>query len=87
MTAQHYNSDPELPKKRSMMHAWVAWLEQQEAAAVAADPTPIDREAVAEQVYRIRYGDEAWRAALGRKRRRGCSSRRSSATKTPRCEY
>jgi hypothetical protein len=68
VTAQHYNTHPELMKKRSMMSAWVSWLEAQEAKAVAADPTLLDREAIAEQVYRIRYGEDAWKRAIERKR-------------------
>jgi hypothetical protein len=67
VTAQHYNTNPELVKKRSMMTQWIAWLEQQEIAAIAADPTLLDREAVGEQVYRIRYGEKKWKAACGRK--------------------
>jgi hypothetical protein len=66
VTAQHYNADPELRKKREMMSAWVAWLEEQERQAVAADPSLLDYEAIAEQVYRLRYGDDAWKAALKR---------------------
>jgi integrase len=66
VTAQHYDADPELVKKRTMMKAWTDWLEARCAEAIAADPTLLDREAVAEQVYRIRYGDEAWKAAVKR---------------------
>lgn len=58
VTAQHYNTHPELVKKRAMMRAWIGWLEKQEAAAVAADPVLLDREAMAEQIYRIRYGED-----------------------------
>ena len=50
-----------------MMRAWVSWLEAQEARAVAADPTPLDREAIGKQVYRLRYGDDAWKRACERK--------------------
>ena len=39
VTAQHYNTDPAIAKKRAMMKAWVSWLEAQEAKAIAADPT------------------------------------------------
>lgn len=68
VTAQHYNTDPQIVKKRTMMTAWVGWLEHQAAAAIAADPILRDREAVSEQVYRIRYGDDAWRKAIERKK-------------------
>jgi Arm DNA-binding domain len=67
VTAQHYNTDPAIAKKRAMMSAWTSWLEQRAADAIAADPTLLDREAVAEQVYRIRYGDDAWKRACDRK--------------------
>ena len=69
MTAQHYNSNPELVKKRAMMRDWVSWLEKQETKAVAADPTLLDREAIGEQVYRISYGDDAWKRACERKKK------------------
>jgi len=69
VTAQHYNTNPEIVKKRAMMRDWASWLEQQEAKAVAADPTLLDREAIGEQVYRIRYGDDAWKRAVERKKR------------------
>jgi hypothetical protein len=64
VTAQHYNSDPALLKKRAMMQQWIGWL--QEAAAVAADPMLLDRDAIAELVYRKRYGIEEWQAALAK---------------------
>lgn len=69
VTAQHYNTNPELVKKRAMMRAWVSWLEAQESKAVAADPILLDREAIGEQVYRIRYGDDAWKRACKRKKK------------------
>lgn len=69
VTAQHYNTDPEIAKKRAMMRAWTDWLEVRCTEAIAADPTLLDREAVGEQVYRIRYGDEAWKAACARKKK------------------
>jgi hypothetical protein len=33
--------------------------------------TLLDREAVGEPVYQIRYGDEAWKRAVERKRKPG----------------
>jgi integrase len=69
VTAQHYNTDPAIAKKRTMMVTWTAWLEDRCAEAIGADPALLDREAVGEQVYRIRYGDEAWQAACGRKKK------------------
>lgn len=71
VTAQHYNTNPEILKKREMMRQWVGWLEKQEAAAVAADPTLLDAEAVREQIYRIRYSDEAWTAKIEKARKLG----------------
>jgi hypothetical protein len=65
-TAQFYNMDAAIVKKRQMMRAWVDWLEEQAAGAIRADPTLLDRDAVAEAVYRKRYGDGAWEAALKR---------------------
>jgi hypothetical protein len=50
VTAQFYNMDPAMVKKRRMMKEWIGWLEEQEAKAIAADPTLLDREAIAKLV-------------------------------------
>jgi integrase len=50
VTAQHYNMDPAMVKKRRMMTQWIEWLEAQEAAAIEADPMLKDRNAIAKLV-------------------------------------
>jgi hypothetical protein len=64
VTAQHYNTDPQILKKRQMMKAWTDWLDKLAAEAIAADPLLKDREAMREVIYRRRYGDDAWQAAI-----------------------
>jgi hypothetical protein len=54
VTAQFYNMDPAILKKRTMMKQWVEWLEKQEAAAIAADPMLTDRAAIAKLVAQKR---------------------------------
>lgn len=66
VTPQHYNSDPALLKKRAMMKEWIGWLEQQEAAAVAADPVLLDKDAIAELIYRKWFGNAEWQAAIAK---------------------
>jgi hypothetical protein len=66
VTAQHYNSHPQIVKKRAMMQAWTDWLDKLAAEAVAADPMLKDREAVREAIYRKSNGDEAWQSAINR---------------------
>lgn len=50
VTAQFYNMDPAILKKRTMMKQWIGWLEEQEAKAIAADPMLLDRKAMAKLV-------------------------------------
>lgn len=64
VTAQHYNTHPQLGKKRRMMKQWTDWLDKLAVEAVAADPMLADREAMREAIYRRMYGDEAWQAAI-----------------------
>jgi hypothetical protein len=64
VTAQHYNTDPQILKKRQMMKQWTNWLDKLAAEAVATDPTLADREATRQAIYRQRYGDDAWQAAI-----------------------
>ena len=66
VTAQFYNMDTAILKKRAMMKGWIGWLEEQAKKAIEADPMLRDREAVAEAVYKKRYGERKWKAALKR---------------------
>ena len=63
VTAGHYALDPMIAKKRTIMKKWIAWLELQVKAAIAADPSLLDREAVGEAIFRARYGAERWKTA------------------------
>jgi integrase len=66
VTAQHYNSDPQMQKKRKMMTEWIAFLDRCEGAAVTADPVLRDPQAIAEAVYRRRWGEECYQRTLKR---------------------
>jgi hypothetical protein len=55
-----------IAKKREMMVKWIAWLELQVEAAIAADPSLLDAEAVGEAIFRARYGDERWEKRVAR---------------------
>jgi integrase len=66
VTASNYALDPMIAKKREMMVKWIAWLELQVEAAIAADPSLLDAEAVGEAIFRARYGDERWEKRVAR---------------------
>jgi hypothetical protein len=50
VTAQFYDMDPAMVKKRKMMNEWIGWLEKQESAAIAADPMLKDHSVIAKLV-------------------------------------
>jgi hypothetical protein len=58
VTGQFYSSDPAIKRKREMLLAWTEWLDIQAAFAIAADPTLLDRNMMAEAIFRKKYGDE-----------------------------
>lgn len=66
VTAGNYALDPMIAKKREMMAKWIAWLEFQVKAAIAADPSLLDAEAVGEAIFRARYGDGRWEKRVAR---------------------
>ena len=71
VTAGHYALDPMIAKKRANMEKWLAWLELQVKAAIAADPSLLDREAVGEAIFRARYGNERWQKRFERTNKHG----------------
>jgi hypothetical protein len=66
VTAGNYALDPMIAKKREIMVKWLGWLEVQVEAAIAADPSLLDAEAVGEAIFRARYGDERWEKRVAR---------------------
>jgi integrase len=66
VTAGNYALDPMIAKKREIMVKWLGWLELQVEAAIAADPSLLDAEAVGEAIFRSRYGDERWEKRVAR---------------------
>lgn len=60
VTAERYALDPMLQKKKQIMTLWSNWLELQVQAAIAADPGLLNAEALSENIYRARYGEERW---------------------------
>jgi hypothetical protein len=71
VTRSFYNLDPVIARKRQMLLAWTAWLEEWAVRAIDADPLLLDREYLIEGIYRKRNGDAkldariAYRAARG----------------------
>jgi hypothetical protein len=60
VTAESYALDPMLQKKKQIMTLWSNWLELQVQAAIAADPGLLNAEALSDEIYRARYGEERW---------------------------
>jgi hypothetical protein len=71
VTAGHYALDPLIARKRATMEKWLVWLELQVKAAIAADPSLLDPEAVGEAIFRARYGAERWNKRVKRTRKHG----------------
>lgn len=71
VTRGHYDLDPRLERKVEMMMWWTNWLDEQCAAAVAADPSLLDKEALRQACYIERYGQARWDAKLEKARKLG----------------
>jgi len=52
-------SKPEVKSRIGLLDKWAA-------EAIKADPVLLDRDKVAEQIYRKRYGDKRWKAMVER---------------------
>lgn len=66
VTAQHYNTNPDVVKKRKMLAEWISFLDRCEREAIAADPELADAERIAEAAYLKRNGEAGHKAALKR---------------------
>jgi DNA-binding transcriptional MerR regulator len=71
VTAGHYALDPMIAKKQGIMEKWLAWLELQVKAAIAADNSLLHREAVGEAIFRPRNGAERWEKRVDRTHKHG----------------
>jgi hypothetical protein len=71
VTGQFYSSDPAISRKRAMMQAWTTWLDEQAAAAIAADPLLLDREYLVEQIFINRYGEAALARRIAHRQKHG----------------
>jgi hypothetical protein len=65
------NCLPMIAKKRKIMVKRLGWLELQGEAAIAADPSLLDAEAVGGAIFRARYGEERWEQRLARTQKHG----------------
>jgi Arm DNA-binding domain len=66
VTRGHYDLDPRIERKIEMMTWWVNWLDEQCAAAIAADPMLLDKDALRKACYIERYGQERWDAKIAK---------------------
>lgn len=71
VTGSFYNSDPGVKRKREMMQAWTAWLEDWAARAIDADPMLTDRGYQMEAVYLRRNGKDALEKRIAYRAARG----------------
>ena len=66
VTRGYYDLDPRIERKIKMMAWWANWLDEQCAAAIAADPMLLDKEALRKSCYIERYGQDCWDAKLAK---------------------
>jgi hypothetical protein len=59
VTAQFYNSNPAILRKRRMMTEWQTFLDRCEAEAIAADPVLKDPQRLGELCYIHYYGEKS----------------------------
>jgi integrase len=71
VTRGHYDLDPRIEEKRALMIWWTSWLDEQCAAAIAADPILSDHEALRQACYIQRYGQATWEKKLAKTRKTG----------------
>lgn len=64
VTAQHYNTNPDIKKKRGMLIEWLAFLDKCAKEAIAADPELKDAERVGELSYIKRNDEESYKKQL-----------------------
>ena len=66
VTRGHYDLDPRIERKIEMMTWWTQWLEEQCAAAIAADPMLLDKDTLRKSCYIERYGQDRWDAKIAK---------------------
>jgi hypothetical protein len=59
VTGNFYSSDPAILRKREMLTLWTAWLDKWAAIAIEQDPLLLDRDHLAEAIFRKKYGKKA----------------------------
>lgn len=60
-----------MERKVEMMTWWTNWLDEQCAAAIAADPSLLDKDALRQACYIERYGQDRWDAKIAKARKLG----------------
>jgi hypothetical protein len=60
VTGRFYSADLAIGRKRETMEKWIAWLEHWCAEAIREDGLLMDSKALAEKIFKSRYGDERW---------------------------
>jgi len=71
VTRGHYDLDPRMERKVEMMTWWTKWLDEQCAAAIAADRLLSDMESLRQACYIARYGQDRWDAKFVKARKLG----------------
>lgn len=71
VTGSFYSSDPQISRKRQMMHAWVRWCDDWADRAIEEDPLLLDRSYMLEMIYRRRYGEERLERRIESRKRLG----------------
>ena len=71
VTGQFYSTNPAIARKRQMMSAWCAWLDDWAERAIKKDPRLLDHDWLCESIYRNRYGEERLRRRITLRKKQG----------------
>jgi hypothetical protein len=71
VTGQFYSTNPAIARKRQMMSAWCAWLDDWAERAIKEDPRLLDHDWLCESIYRNRYGEERLRRRIALRKKQG----------------
>lgn len=71
VTDRHYNLDPRMQEKVRMLTDWMAFVDDLAAKAIKDEPWLTDVPLLREKIYRARYREARWKAAVERVRKYG----------------
>jgi hypothetical protein len=71
VTGQFYSTNPAIARKRQMMSAWCAWLDNWAERAIKEEPRLLDHDWLCESIYRNRYGEDRLQRRIALRKKQG----------------